>query len=121
MSPKNSKKEKPTKSLDLAKRLANMLAEKKGCRTVIFDLRAISPVTDYFVIVEGLSVVHNRTLAEHLIGCQKCDHVEGMEAGSWVLLDYIDVVVHIFLAETRAFYGLERLWGDAPHIAVEDA
>jgi len=120
MSPKSSKKEEPTQSLDLAKRLAIMLAEKKGGRIVIFDLRTISPITDYFVIADGLSVVHNRTLAEHLIGCEKPDHIEGLDSGSWVLLDYIDVVVHIFLSETRTFYGLERLWGDAPHIAIEN-
>ncbi|HEX7321106.1 MAG TPA: ribosome silencing factor [bacterium] len=120
MSPKSSKKAAPTQALDLAKKLAALLADKKGSRIVIFDLRTISPITDYFVIVDGLSVVHNRTLADHLISCEKPDHIEGMDSGSWVLLDYIDVVVHIFLAETRVFYGLERLWGDAPHIAIED-
>ncbi len=121
MSPKSSNKEGPTRSLDLAKKLSGMLADKKGGRIVIFDLRTTSPITDYFVIVDGLSVVHNRTLAEHLISGEKPDHIEGLDSGSWVLLDYIDVVVHIFLAETRTFYGLERLWGDAPHIAIEDA
>jgi len=121
MSTKSSKKEEPARSLVLAKKLAGIIAAKKGGRIVIFDLRSISPITDFFVIAEGLSDVHNRALAEYLISCEKPDHIEGLDSGSWVLLDYIDVVVHIFLTETRTFYGLERLWGDAPRIKAEDA
>jgi ribosome-associated protein len=104
----------PTK--ELIRYLAKSIDEKKGYDIVIFDLRGISPITDYFVICTGLSDIHNRTIAESLIKYEKPVHVEGLESGNWVLLDYIDVIVHIFMEETRQFYGLSRLWGDAPQV-----
>ncbi len=104
----------PTK--ELIRYLAKSIDEKKGYDIVIFDLRGISPITDYFVICTGLSDIHNRTIAESLIENEKPVHVEGFESGNWILLDYIDVIVHIFMEETRQFYGLSRLWGDAPQV-----
>ena len=95
---------------------AKLIDEKKGNDILIFDLRGISPITDYFVICTGLSDVHSRTIAHALMDFEKPYHIEGLEAGHWVLLDFVDVIVHIFLKETRDFYGLERLWGDAPRI-----
>ncbi|MCX7994540.1 MAG: ribosome silencing factor [candidate division WOR-3 bacterium] len=114
MSKKGSKKT----PLNLAKELARIISDKKGEDIVIFDLRDISPITDYFVIATGLSDIHNRTIAEHLSEFAEPDHIEGLEGGGWILLDYIDVVVHIFSRQTREFYGLERLWGDAPQIKI---
>ena len=99
---------------------AKLIDEKKGHDIIIFDLRGLSPITDYFVICTGLSDIHNRTIADALIDHEKPYHVEGLEAGHWVLLDFVDVIVHIFLKETREFYGLERLWGDAPRIEAKD-
>ncbi|MEO0106872.1 MAG: ribosome silencing factor [candidate division WOR-3 bacterium] len=110
MSKKNSD------SCSLAKTLARIINERKGEDIVIFDLRGISPITDYFVIANGLSEIHNRTIAQYLLEYENPEHVEGMEGGGWILLDYVDVIVHIFLKEVREFYGLERLWGDAPQI-----
>ncbi len=100
----------------LAKALARIISEKRGEDIVVFDLRGISPITDYFVITSGLSEIHNRTLAQYLSEYESPEHIEGMEGGGWILLDYVDVIVHIFLKEVREFYGLERLWGDAPQI-----
>jgi ribosome-associated protein len=93
-----------------------MIDSKKGSKIVIFDLRNISPITDFFVVANGLSEIHARTIAEELAENERPNHVEGYEAGTWILLDYVDVIVHLFIDETRQFYGLERLWGDAPQV-----
>jgi ribosome-associated protein len=107
-------------STELARKLARMIDQKKGEEIVIFDLQGLSPITDHFVIATGLSEVHVKTIAEHLTEQERPQHSEGMEASSWVLLDFIDVIVHIFSKDAREFYGLERLWGDAPTVAFEN-
>jgi ribosome-associated protein len=101
-------------STALARNLANIIDQKKGEDIVIFDLRDLSPITDYFIISTGLSDVHVRTIAEHIVKHESPQHAEGLEAATWVLLDFVDVIVHVFSKEAREFYGLERLWGDAP-------
>ncbi len=75
-------------------------------------------MTDFFVIASGTSDVHVRSVAEHVMAELKKEgvtvyHVEGMQQGQWVLLDYVDFVVHVFHPSVRSFYQLERLWGDA--------
>ena len=101
-------------------RLAGRLAlSKKGFDIKILKLEAVSTVCDYFVIVSGEADVHAKALGnavyDGLIEAgYKPYHKEGMKDGNWILLDYIDVVVHIFLEPTRRFYALEKLWGDAP-------
>jgi ribosome-associated protein len=107
-------------TLERVKQLARKIYEKKGADILVFDLRELSPIADFFVIASGLSTIHNRTIAEFLVESEKPSHLEGYEAGNWVLLDYFDIIVHIFLKETRVFYGLERLWGDAPQVKVDD-
>src|SRR5207245_7396902 len=89
---------------------------------LVLDLRELSAATDYFVIVSGTSDAHVRGMAEHLMTALAPHgiaphHVEGLTQGRWVLLDYVDFVVHVFHPELRAFYQLERLWGDAPVLA----
>ncbi|MEO0136800.1 MAG: ribosome silencing factor [candidate division WOR-3 bacterium] len=113
-----SKKDSNLTPLRLAKELARIIEDKKGEDIIIFDLRDISPITDFFVIATGLSDIHNRTIAEYLSDFAAPDHIEGLEGGGWILLDYIDVIVHLFSKEAREFYGLERLWGDAPRIKL---
>ncbi len=110
------KKDSKKSALTTAKAIARIINDRKGEDIVIFDLRNLSPITDFFVIATGLSDVHNRTLANYLAEYEKPDHVEGLETGDWVLLDYVDVIVHIFSKEAREFFGLERLWGDAPQV-----
>jgi ribosome-associated protein len=104
----------------LARRLAQEIDRRKGIEITILDLRKTSSITDYFVIANGLSDVHLKNLAEHLMDVEQPHHIEGLTSAHWVLLDYVDVVVHLFLADTRQFYGLERLWGDAPVVRVHD-
>ncbi|UCD19564.1 MAG: ribosome silencing factor [candidate division WOR-3 bacterium] len=117
MSSKNYREESVKDvSADLAKKLARIIDEKRGEEIIIFDLRGLSPITDHFVIATGLSEVHVKNIADHLMKKESPQHIEGLEASSWVLLDFIDVVVHVFSKDARDFYGLERLWGDAPTI-----
>ena len=81
-------------------------------------------MTDYFVIASGTSDTHVRSIAQKVLeemkaaGCPVV-HVEGMSQGRWVLLDFVDVVVHVFHPTMRAFYQLERLWSDARYLALE--
>ena len=90
-----------------------------GRRVQVLDLRGVTDATDYFVIASGTSDAHVRGVADSVLerlGRQGQDayHVEGLQGGRWVLLDYVDFVVHLFHPEARSFYQLERLWGDAP-------
>jgi ribosome-associated protein len=86
---------------------------------LVLDLRPVSDTADFFIIASGTSDAHVRGIADAVVsalGRQSHDphHIEGVQGGRWVLLDYVDFVVHLFHPETRTFYQLERLWGDAP-------
>lgn len=101
------------------------LQSRKGEDLLLIDLRAVSDVADYFIICTGNSGVHVKALADALQEGTKAAgyrpwHIEGQESRTWVLFDYIDVVVHIFQPRARAFYRLERLWGDAPSERIEE-
>lgn len=110
---------------DLALRIAGLIQEKKGHEVVILDLRGLTSMADYFVICSADSDPQVRAITGHirdrlLQQTIKPWHIEGQTSSSWVLLDFIDVVVHIFKPEARGFYGLERLWGDAPRKTIEE-
>lgn len=100
------------------------VSEKKAERVLVLDLRGRCDFTDYFVICHGTSTRQVQAIAESVEQVLGRDHdlspkhVEGRTAGEWILLDYIDFVVHVFLDERRAYYGLERLWGDAPVVEL---
>ncbi len=98
--------------------------DRKAREIVLMDLRPVSDATDFFLIMSGTSDLHVRSVAEHIVeelrkDGVRADHVEGMCGGRWVLLDYIDFVIHVFHPAAREFYQLERLWGDAPLYPVE--
>jgi len=105
-------------------RAAQAAIDRKAREPVILDLRRLSDATDYFLIVHGTSDLHVKAIAEHIIeeldreGVRP-DHVEGLRGGRWVLIDYIDFVIHVFHPAAREFYQLERLWGDAPVHVLE--
>ncbi len=85
----------------------------------ILDLRNAADFTDYFLICTGNSDIHVKAVADAVLeGMKAAGHrpwqVEGYDARKWVLIDLVDVIVHIFLPDARSFYGLERLWGDVP-------
>lgn len=108
----------------LAHQVAHLLEDKKASQVRIVDLRNLSPVTDFFVIGSGTSTTQVRAMADHVeeklgqLGVAR-HHTEGYLGGRWILIDYGDVVVHIFHEEERDYYSLERLWGDAPVIELE--
>ena len=112
-------------SKKLAKKIADLIVQKKGENIKILDLRKLTSVTDFFVICSASSDVQNKAIADFIIGeakklGQKPWHNEGYGNLSWVLLDFVDVVVHIFLTESRRFYNLEGLWGDAEITMIND-
>ena len=101
-----------------ANRAAMLCVDRKSNDVVILNLKPLTDMTDYFVIASGTSDTHVRSVAEHVVTELKKEgtpvyHVEGLAQGRWVLLDYVDFVVHIFHPALRSFYQLERLWGDA--------
>jgi ribosome-associated protein len=105
-------------SLKLAREAANLALSKKAEDVVILDLRGLSTVTDFFVICSGSSDTHVRAISDAIEDGLEAEgvrkwHIEGYTHRRWVLLDYVDVVVHVFHHKTREFYLLERLWGDA--------
>jgi ribosome-associated protein len=112
-----------TLSEELA-RAVELAGDRKGSDMLVLDLRGISDATDFFFLVSGTSDMHVRSIAEHILEELRKEgvrpsHVEGLRTGRWVLIDYIDFVVHVFHPSAREFYQLERLWGDAPAHAVE--
>ena len=107
-------------------RAAELAMERKAQELVVLDLRGISSATDFFLLGSGTSDIQVKSIAEHIIEELKKEgvrpgHVEGLAGGRWVLIDYIDFVVHVFHPQARAFYQLEALWGDAKRIDLEDA
>jgi ribosome-associated protein len=95
--------------------------DKKAEHLVVLDLRQAAGFTDFFVVCSGTNTRQNRAIADGVIEALGADgvkpsHIEGYERSEWILLDYFDFVVHVFAPETRLFYGLERLWGNAERI-----
>jgi ribosome-associated protein len=108
----------------LARTIAAFADDKKAIDIVALDLRGVLDYTDFFVICSGNTERQAKAIHDGIHFGMKKDHgilprrVEGLREGSWVLMDYLDVVVHIFTPEPREFYCLERLWGEVPTVAV---
>lgn len=107
------------------KRAIELAQERKGVEITLLDLKGVSNATDYFLLVNGTSDTHVRSIADHIIDemrkdGNRADHIEGLRSGRWVLIDYIDFVIHVFHPAAREFYQLERLWGDAPATSIEE-
>lgn len=110
-------------SLEVATTIGRVAQEAKAEDLIILDVKESSGFTDYFVIMSGRSTRHVQGLAsiidnEMSSKRMKISNTEGIDDGQWVLLDYNDVIVHIFYTEAREFYNLEGLWHDAPRIEV---
>lgn len=104
---------------DAVERAAELALALKASDVVALDLATISGATDYFLLASGRSDVQVKAIAENIVDELKKDevrpeHIEGLQGGRWVLIDYIHFVVHVFHEEARQFYQLEVLWGDAP-------
>jgi len=109
----------------LAKRIADLMISKKAIDIVILDLKKLTSATDYFVICSADSDTQVKAIADSVqngmesLG-ERVWHQEGYHALRWIVLDYVDVVVHVFHKEERSFYNLDRLWGDAKRTEVQD-
>ncbi len=101
-----------------AMRAALLAQDMKANDVVLLNLQGVTDMTDFFVIASGTSDTHVRSIGEHIVSEMKKEgvrvhHVEGVQQGRWVLLDFVDFVVHIFHPTLRSFYQIERLWSDA--------
>lgn len=127
MQNKKLKKEVHDKTaLERAIICAHAAMDNKAEDLVVLDVQGISSFTDYFVIMSGRSSRHVQGLAEALEGAMRSKRIsaakaEGIQDGMWVLLDFGDVVVHIFYHEQRSFYDLEGLWHDAPRVEIDES
>ena len=104
-------------SKQLAFLIQDACEEKKGIDPLIIDVRKLTDIADYFLLVHGTSDRHVRTVADGIVDSlekskAKPIHQEGMKEAKWILIDYGAVMAHVFYYETRSFYNLERLWGD---------
>lgn len=102
----------------LADRIGNLMIEKLAKEVTVIDLKGLTNITDYFVICSADSDVQIKAIVDHVKNelaaeSNKPFHIDGYSELRWVLLDYVDVVAHIFLPEVREYYGLERMWADA--------
>lgn len=108
-------------SEDLAKKIVKILDSKKGADIVGIDIHSLTTIGDYFILVTGTSSPHVKALAEEVEDTLAKEgleprRIEGAQSATWILMDYQDVILHIFTKETREFYGMERLWSDAPRM-----
>ena len=120
-----SKKHQHRSGVEIARLAAQAAIDKKGEDVRILDVRGICSFTDYFVIMSGRSTRHVQGLADAVDTALsskklKSTNTEGLQEGHWVLLDYDDVVVHIFYWETRPFYNLEGLWHDGVEVPLDE-
>lgn len=110
---------------ELAQICAQAALDSKAENLVILDVRGLTTFTEYFVIMNGKSTRHVQALAEAIEGKLrskriKASNAEGIQEGMWILLDFDDVVVHVFYHEQRNFYDIEGLWAEAKRLEVEE-
>jgi ribosome-associated protein len=109
---------------EIASAVAEYASDRKALDIVQLDLREIVSYTDYFVICTGRSDRQTKAIHDAIHLGMKHDHgilparVEGVAQGDWILMDYLDVLVHLFTPQTREFYKLEQLWGEAPALVL---
>jgi ribosome-associated protein len=120
---KADKRKKTTPLPAQVERAIAAAEDKKATDLVVLDLRKAAGFTDFFLICTGGNARQIRAIADSIVDALAADgarpaHVEGYDRSEWILLDYFDFIVHIFATETRLFYGLERLWGNADRIEV---
>lgn len=112
-------------TLQQAKETAKILSDKKGLDIKVIEISDVSVIADYMVIATGNSSTHVKALADEVeeqlddMGIS-VSHIEGYRSNSWILLDYIDIIVHVFSNEAREYYDLERLWEDGKDVDISD-
>lgn len=120
----------PDKTADsgrLINSICNALLEKKARDIILLDVRELTTLTDYFIVCHGTSDTQIGALADNVLdrtleqSGEKAWRKEGLEMRRWIILDYVNVVVHIFSEEKREYYGFEKMWNDAVRTEVRDA
>ncbi len=111
-----------TSNQPFLKKILTLAIEKKASKLIAFDVRKLSSITDFFVICHGDSEPHVKAIADNIRKgtSYKPKHIEGYENQSWILIDYFDVIIHVFKNETRQYYNIEKLWDDAPTKKYQD-
>jgi len=106
----------------LLKQILDLALDKKAGQLVALDVRGLSSLADFFIICHGESEPQVKAITDNIRKGtdHKPRHLEGYENQNWILLDYFDIVVHIFNKAEREYYNLERLWADAPYIKIDD-
>lgn len=109
-----------------ARKVAAFALEKKAVDVLVMDVRKVTDVTRFFIVCTGTSTPQVKAVADHVIdSCREAGldiyHVEGYDSLRWVLIDLVDIVVHVFLPDVRKYYQLERLWGDAPAEQIDES
>jgi ribosome-associated protein len=113
--------------LEQARRIAALAQEKLAEDVVILDMRPVCTFTDFFVICTGRNARQTAAIWDEVHRVMKRDHdllprsADGAQEGSWILADYLDIVLHVFTPEARSYYKLEELWGDVPAVELEAA
>jgi ribosome-associated protein len=114
-------------SLEQARRIAALAQEKLAEDVVILDMRPVCTFTDFFVIASGRNARQTAAIWDEIHGRMKHDErllprtIDGTQEGSWILADYLDVVLHVFTPEAREYYKLEELWSDVPAVELDAA
>jgi ribosome-associated protein len=121
---KTDKRRKAARLPEQVQHALRAAEDKKATELVVLDLRKAAGFTDFFVIASGTNARQIRAIADSVMVALadegvKPAHVEGYDRSDWVLLDYFEFIVHVFAPETRLFYGLERLWGNAERIEIQ--
>ena len=116
-----AREEEPAASEDLARRVAAIADDKLGEEIVVLDMRELVSYTDFLILVTARNERLAKAIADDVQLQLKADglvpsRAEGVQEARWVLLDYLDCVLHVFVPETREHYRLEQLWGEAPHL-----
>ena len=102
-------------SINLADTIANLALDKKAEKVISIDLKGLTSITDHFIICSADTDIQTKAIADNIRKntSHKPIRIEGYEKMNWIILDYFDVVVHIFKTSEREYYNLEKLWGDA--------
>lgn len=112
-------------SIEMVKVAYEALSDKKGEDISIIDIRKVSVMADYFIIASGMNVNQVQAMVDNVeeeLGKRGfiCKQMEGYQTANWILMDYGDIIVHVFDRENRLFYDLERIWRDGKTMAVEE-
>ena len=125
MATRRKKDEGRLNPLEIARRIGALCQEKQATDVAILDMRGVCDFTDFFVIASGQNTRQTKSMHDEVLGVLKQEQrlsprgIAGLPEATWIVADYLDVVLHVFTPETRDFYRLEDLWSDVPSIRLD--